>query len=388
MKLQPARTLAEVAEYADREIRSRLADLGSPDLGHEILVSGEGGTLIEALSTVEEIEPGALTFATNKAFLARVEDSPAAAVILPPGLVSEKKPFLTAPLPRLVFSTALELTVSGPSAIPAAEGRIGFKDRSSVEIGPDVVIGDGCWIGARVKIGRGCRLYPHVYIDDDVEMGEDCLIYPNAVLFRKTRLGRKVTVHAGAVIGDDGFGYNQYFDPARERLHHLKNVHVGGVVLEDFVEIGSNVCIDRGLAGDTTIGAGTKIDNLVQIGHNVQVGRESIIVGMVGVAGTAKIGSQVFLLGQSGVGQGLTVGDGALVTGQTMVSTDIPAGRKRWAGRPVQDADTEWRQVAIARKELPRLRDFFRFFKKAESFDDLKALFFKKDISGEPEGRE
>jgi len=385
LKLSPPRTLADLADYAGRRIRERLADLGSPDIKYEVEVGGDPETLIEAVAPIEALEPGCLTFAADKAYLARAEKSEAAAIILPPKLTSAIKAFLRAPEPRLVFSVILELLMGPPTLVPAAPERVSFKDRSRVEMGEDVIVADGCYIGADVRIGRGCRIYPQVFIDDQVTIGENCILYPKVTIFRHTTLGRNVVIHAGSIIGDDGFGFNQIPDPALGRIHHLKNEHIGGVIIEDFVELGSMVCVDRGLAGMTVVGAGTKTDNQVQIGHNVKIGRDCIIVAQTALAGSARLGDQVFLSGHVGIGPGITVGDGALITAKSMVVDDLPPGRVRWAGRPAQKADREWRQRALARRELPRLREFLRLFKKAASFEELKTEFFKEDINRKSE---
>ena len=242
-----------------------------------------------------------------------------------------------------------------------------------------------CYIGARVKIGHGCRIYPHVFIDDDVTIGDGCVVYPQAVLFRRTVIGRKVIIHGGAVIGDDGFGYDQVQDPDRGRLLHMKDEHMGGVVVGDYVEIGSQVCIDRGLVENTVIGPGTKIDNQVQIAHNCKIGRDSIIVAQVGLAGHAEIGNRVFLLGQAGIGPGASVGDDAIITAKAGVGSKIPAGPALWSGAPARKSEEEYKQMALARRELPRVRSFFQAFKKAGSFEELKTLVFGR---GKTEGGE
>ncbi|MFH1090301.1 MAG: UDP-3-O-(3-hydroxymyristoyl)glucosamine N-acyltransferase [Pseudomonadota bacterium] len=380
VQLIPPRTLSELAEHAVGVIRSRLAELGSPQLAFKTALGGDPSAVINYLCPVDAIRPGSLTFAVSRSYLERVEASEAAAVIVPPGFQSAK-PYLQAPEPRLVFTVILELALDPPSLVPGRPDNLRFKDRRSVDLGEQVIIGDYCYLGARVKIGRGTRIYPQVFIDDDVEIGDECIIYPQVSLFRRTILGRKVIIHSGTVIGDDGFGYNQIPNPETGRLHHLKNEHLGGVVIEDQVEVGSCVCIDRGLAGMTRIGFGTKIDNQVQIAHNVEVGSECIIVSQAGIAGNSKIGNRVFLLARAGVTTGVRVGDEAIVAGMAGVTGDLPPGRTVWGGIPAQRHDDENKQKALARRELPRLREFMRLFKKAESFEELKAAFFKKDDS-------
>lgn len=378
MKLTPPRTLAGLADYAGQEIRKRLAELGGFDLPYGLETEGDGETLILALEPVESLKPGCLTFATSKAYLDRIEKSEAAAVILPPSLACAAKPCIRTTEPRLVFSVILELIMDERSLVPAGPGGVSFKDRSRVEIGEDTVIGDWCYIGSDVKIGPGCRIYPQVFIDDHVTLGEGCVVYPGATLFRHTVLGRWVIIHSGAVIGDDGFGFNQIPDPARDRIYHMKNEHIGGVVIEDRVELGSQVCVDRGLAGNTVIGSGTKMDNQVQIGHNVQIGRDCIIVAQTAMAGSGRLGDQVFLSGHVGIADGISVGDGSVITAKSLVLSDVPPGRIRWGGQPVRKIEQVWKQAALAKRELPRLREFLRLFKKAGSFDELKAEFFKK----------
>jgi len=375
MKLPRPYTLGELAELAGERIQARLSELGGPDLSFDIRLFGEKETLVEAVSPVEAIEPRSLTFATSKTYLAKVEESSAEAVILPESLSSEIKPYLQAPAPRLVFSVVLELAMDQASLVPAADGAVRFKDPARVSLGQDVVIGDWCYLGQDVEIGAGSKIYPHVFIDDRVTIGPECVVYPHVTLFRNTRLGRKVIVHSGTVIGDDGFGYNQIPNTGKGRLLHLKNEHAGGVLIEDFVEVGSNVCIDRGLAGQTIVGSGTKIDNLTQIGHNVQIGRDCIIVNS-SMAGSSKLGQRVFLMG-SKVVDGVKIGDDAMILFNSGVMSDVPSGPIRWAGHPVQHAEQEWKTTVLSRKELPRLRRFFQLFKKSSSFQELQSRFFE-----------
>lgn len=374
MRLPHPFPLKELARLAQERIRDRLAFLGSPEVPFEVHLVGDGETLIAAICPIAALEPASVTFAVNRAFLAQAEASEAAALILPPDLASSAKPYLSAPIPRLVFSVLLELAQAEPSLVPGQEAHVRFKDRSRVSLGEGAVIGDWCYVGRDVTLGRNCRIYPQVFIDDDVTLGDGCVVYPRVTLFRHTRVGRHVIIHSGAVIGDDGFGYNQVPDPERGRLLHVKNEHVGGVVIEDHVEVGSSVCIDRGLAGPTVVGEGTKIDNITQIGHNVRIGRDCIIVN-ASIAGSARLGDRVFAMGAR-IRDGIHVGDDALLLAGVLVLQNIPPGRVRWLGAPAQEADQEFKTVALSRRELPRLRRFFQLLKKAGSFQELKERFF------------
>ena len=378
MDFNPSRSLADLARHAEREIRARLAALGADQLDFPVRVGAGAEVKISSLCPVESIAPGCLTFAVGDKYLDKVKSSSAGAVIIPENLDPGELPCIYAREPRLVFTVIMEHVIAGPSLTPGDPALIRFKDRESSSIGRGTVIGDFCYIGANTRIGSDCLIYPHVFIDDDVTIGDGTILYPRATILRNCRLGGNVILHAGAVIGDEGFGFNQVHDMARGRLHHMKNVHAGSVVIGDFVEIGSQVCIDRGLIGPTVVGDGTKIDNLVHIAHNVTVGRDCIILAQVGIAGRSRIGDQVFILGQVGVIDGVKIGDGAMIIGASGVTKDIPPGRKAWAGRPAQKADDEWRQAAVIRRELPRLREFFRALREADSFEDLKSLFLKK----------
>ncbi|MEW6264688.1 MAG: UDP-3-O-(3-hydroxymyristoyl)glucosamine N-acyltransferase [Thermodesulfobacteriota bacterium] len=376
MRLDPPHSLADLAEAAGRHLRSRLADLGGLDLPFPLELVGDGSVAVSSIRPIEALEPGCITFAVNRKLLAKVEASSAAAVIVPLELTPATKPGLRSSEPRLVFSLLLELALEPPSLAPGLPETIRFKDRSSVSLGPGCVIGDFCYLGAGVSLGRDCLIYPHVFLDDQVTMGDGCIVYPRVTIFRHTTLGRKVIVHSGAVIGDDGFGYTQMPDAARGRLYHLKNEHAGGVWIGDFVEIGNQVCVDRGLAGLTRIGEGTKIDNLVQIGHNCEVGRDCIIVAQAGLAGHARLGHRVMALAQTGLAPGAKVGDDAILTARAGVAGEIPAGRAAWSGSPAQPMEINHKLKAIGRRELPRLYEFFRLLKKADSFESLKEAFF------------
>ena len=206
-----------------------------------------------------------------------------------------------------------------PTAIIGRGATLG----ASVAIGPYVVIGEGASIGAR------SRLDAQVVVGAGVEIGEECQIYPSVTLYSGTRVGDRVRLHAGVRLGSDGFGY-----VFRDGVH-AKIPHVGRCIVEHDVEIGANTTVDRGSIDDTVVGAGTKIDNLVQIGHNVRIGRLCLIMAQVGVAGSAQVEDGAILAGQAGISGHHTVGTGARVAAQAGVFGDVPAG-ETWSGYPAR----------------------------------------------------
>jgi UDP-3-O-[3-hydroxymyristoyl] glucosamine N-acyltransferase len=232
----------------------------------------------------------------------------------------------------------------GPKAVPPPPGIhptavIGERVTlgQQLTIGAYVVIADGAVIGDRTVI------YPHVYIGNETVLGTDCLIYPQVSIRERCQLGHRVILHSGVVIGSDGFGYASV-----EGVHH-KIPQVGTVVVEDDVEIGANTCLDRARFGRTRIGKGTKIDNLVQIAHNVETGHHCIIVGQAGVAGSTKLGDHVTLAGQCGISGHLQIGDHAIVTGKAGVSKNVPP-RAVVRGSPAQEIKScQMQEIAVRR---------------------------------------
>ena len=196
-------------------------------------------------------------------------------------------------------------------------------------------------------IGAGTLLHPLVYVGAGAQIGDECILYPHVVVREGVRLGRRVIVHAGAVIGADGFGY--VFDGGR----HRKIPQLGGVTIEDDVELGANTTVDRGGFGDTVIRQGTKIDNLVQIAHNVEVGEHSVLVAQVGIAGSCRIGRGVMLAGQVGIADHVTVGDGAVVGAQSGVHADLQPGEK-FLGTPARPL-THSKRILLAEGQLPEM---------------------------------
>jgi UDP-3-O-[3-hydroxymyristoyl] glucosamine N-acyltransferase len=308
-------------------------------------LDGDPARVVHGVAPLDAAGPGDISFLIDTRYRDAVQASRAGAFLVPPGVTGLPGPALVAAVPRLALVELIALfhppTAVRPgidrSAIVASDARVS----ATASIGALSVVETGAVIGAAT------RLYPLVYVGAGAVIGDECVLYPHTVVREGVRLGRRVIVHAGAVIGADGFGY--VFDGSR----HRKIPQLGGVRVEDDVEIGANTTIDRGGFGDTVVGQGTKIDNLVQIGHNVEIGEHSVLVAQVGIAGSSRIGRGVMLAGQVGIADHVTVGDGAMVAAQSGVHADIPAGEKV-LGAPARPL-TQSKRILLAEGHLPEM---------------------------------
>lgn len=229
------------------------------------------------------------------------------------------------------------------------------------------------FVGANASVGAGTTIFSGCYIGENTAIGAECILYPNVVVMGGLTVGDKVILQPGAVLGGDGYGY------AQTAMGHMKIPQIGTVVVEDDVEIGSNSAIDRAALDSTRIGKGTKIDNLVQIGHNVQVGASCLIIGQVGIGGSTKIGNGVVLAGQVGVADNADIGDGTMVGAQSGLSGKVAPGSKL-AGSPVMPAGTFLKAAGVC---MPKLPDLFKRVKKLEK--ELMALKESAEM-GESDG--
>ncbi|MDR3205312.1 MAG: UDP-3-O-(3-hydroxymyristoyl)glucosamine N-acyltransferase [Deltaproteobacteria bacterium] len=365
-----------------------LAVLGGPVEGPPFRIEGPDSVEILSVDSAIDSRPGSLTFAVKTDFLRQAAENGASAVILPQSLLeiaqkligSLNKPMalVVASDPRLLFAVMLGLV--GSDLIPSfAEGSVFFKDKSSVDIGPGVKFGPMSYVGANVKIGANTVVGPKVFIEDSVEVGSDCLLHPGVILRWGVKIGHRCQIHSNSVIGEDGFGYNQIPFPEKGRLIHYKNPHLGSVVIQDDVEIGALSAVDRGLVSNTFIGRGTKIDNLVQIGHNCQIGQDCVIVSQVGAAGHSQVGDRAFLLGQSGLSHGASVGCDAIVSGQSGVLGRVPPGRAVWTGTPIKTQGEEYRAQVMIKNDLPKWRRFLNLFLKGKSLEEIREDLTLKD---------
>jgi UDP-3-O-[3-hydroxymyristoyl] glucosamine N-acyltransferase len=285
-------------------------------LGAEVV--GDAELVVEAVRPLDEAGPGHLSFLHNPKYAEQARSSAAGAVLVEDAATLPGRTVLVTPEPYLAMARALELLhpherpAPGvhPSAVVAGDAVIG----NEVWIGPQAVIGAGATVGDGAQIGAGCVL------GVGAAVGCDTVLHPRVVVEDGCRVGARCILHAGVVIGSDGFGFATV-----DGVHH-KVPQVGIVVIEDDVELGANVCVDRGTLGETRIGRGTQVDNRVQIAHNVQVGEGSIIVAQVGISGSTRLGHHVVLAGQVGVVGHIKIGDQAVVGAKSAVLKDVPDG--------------------------------------------------------------
>jgi UDP-3-O-[3-hydroxymyristoyl] glucosamine N-acyltransferase len=304
---------------------------------------GNGGVVLHAVRPLDSAGPDALSLAVSPRYADQLKSSRAGAVLVPDALASVGGPT------RIVVRDPYGALVRAMGALfPAATTAPGVDPTVRIGagcvLGADVTIGPFTVLGRNVRLGDRCRVAEGVSLGDDVTVGEDTLIGPRVVCYRGSRVGRRVVLKAGAVIGGDGFGYLPGADG------HRRIPHVGICIIEDEVEIGSNSTVDRGSVDDTVVGKGTKLDNLVHVGHNVRIGERCLLMAGVGVAGSTRLGNDVILAGHVGVTDHLTIGDGARIAAKSAVFGDVPSGAA-YSGHPAR----AHRQFLRAQAALYRL---------------------------------
>ncbi|HEX3000180.1 MAG TPA: UDP-3-O-(3-hydroxymyristoyl)glucosamine N-acyltransferase [Armatimonadota bacterium] len=314
------------------------------------VLEGDAETLVGGVAGFEDASAGDILFIENQRYAERAAKTKAAAVITPEGVSVPGKPVVHVPEPRAAFVQVLELFQDATKLAPGVADTAVLG--SDLSLGEGVHIGDFCHIGNNVRIGEGAVIYPFVYLDDNVSIGPGAVLFPHVTVYREVQIGARVRIHAGAVLGADGFGY---LPIAGE---HHKIPHLGTVVIEDDVEIGACTCIDRAKTAETRVGRGTKIDNLVQVGHNVRMGNHCILVSQSGLAGSVTLGDYVIIGGQTGVNPHVTIGDGTCVGGRSGVMGNLPGGLTV-AGYPARPHQEHLR-VLSATLHLPEMQQTVR----------------------------
>ena len=339
---------------------SQIADILNGDL------EGNGSLEVSGIKPLDEAGPGDLSFLSNPRYREELERTLAGGVIVAREVEIKDRNLIKVNNPYLGFAVVMELfhgreyigTGISPRASVHDTARIG----ADPSIQPFTVVSEGASVGDRTTLMSG------VYVGPGAVVGDECLIHPNVVLEHGIRIGNRVTIHSGTVIGSDGFGF------ARDGSRHRKIVHAGIVEIGDEVEIGACCTIDRAVMGKTVIGDGTKLDNLIQVGHNSRIGKDCILVSFVGLAGSVTLEDRVSMAGRSGVVGHLKVGEGATILAKSVVLDDIPPGASV-AGFPAVDAMT-WRKTSVLIGKLDSMRKRIRKLEK-------ELISYKKSEKGE-----
>ncbi|HKV48992.1 MAG TPA: UDP-3-O-(3-hydroxymyristoyl)glucosamine N-acyltransferase [Candidatus Acidoferrales bacterium] len=310
-------------------------------------LEGDASIEITGVAGIEEARPGQLTFLDNRKYYPLVKTTRASAILIAPDGPAVTIAALRTANPYLDFARALELFHKPPRYAPNVHSTAVIS--SSAKVGDRAHIGPYCFIDEDVEIGDNVVLHSFVTIYRGAKIGDDFFAHSHCVVREDCRIGNRVLLQNGVVVGTDGFGF------ARDAQGHWRKIlQVGKVAIEDDVEVQANSAIDRGAVSDTRIGRGTKIDNLVQVGHACTVGEDTILCGQVGLAGTTHIGNKCILAGQSASAGHLTIHDGAILTAQSAVNSDIPAGAI-YSGSPGFD-NKDWRRSVAVFNRLPDLQ--------------------------------
>jgi len=337
---------------------------------------GDGELVIDRVAPIDKAGPGEITFVSNPRYVPFVRTTRASAIIVSPKLRNLKRNLIVTPNPYLAFARAVAaLMEKKPPRRPGVHPTAVIAETASVgreaSIGPHVVVEEGARIGDRVTLMAG------VYIGREVSIGDDTVVHPNTSIYRGSRIGRRCIIHSNVVIGSDGFGW------APNGSHYEPIPQVGVTVIGDDVSVGAGTVINRGGLGDTTIGRGTKIDSLVVISHNVEIGEDCLFVSQVGISGSVKIGNHVTLGGQVGVAGHLKIGDNVQVAAQSGVSHDLAAGGT-YFGSPARPIH-EMKRTVAALHRLPELRKEIRRVQK--SMAELTAML-DRDVGAMTKSRD
>ena len=313
-------------------------------------IEGDANASVSSFGKIEEAKTGQLAFLANPKYEEYLYSTQASIIIINEGL--ELKQSVNATLVRVPDAYSAFAALLSKYQEMLTQQMNGIQQPSYIaktaSYGENVFIGAFVYLGENVSIGNNTKVFPNAFIGDNVKIGNDSIIHPGVKIYKECLVGNKVTIHAGAVIGSDGFGFAPQPDGSFKKVPQI-----GNVIIEDNVEIGANTTIDRATIGSTIIKAGAKLDNLIQIAHNVEVGNDTVIAAQAGVSGSTKLGNNVMVGGQAGIVGHLQIGDGAKINAQSGVTKSIEPG-KGVTGSPAHDYTAALRSQALSRT-LPEL---------------------------------
>jgi UDP-3-O-[3-hydroxymyristoyl] glucosamine N-acyltransferase len=313
----------------------------------ECALEGDANLEIRGVAAIDEAKAGELTFLADRKYRTALEPSAASAVIVANESAPSRMAVLRSTNPRLAFARAIEIFHPAPSF--SAGIHPSAVVAKSAKVGAGAHVGPHCFVDENVEIGRNAVLHSFVAIYRGTRIGDDFFAHSHVSVREGSRIGNRVLLQNGVVVGSDGFGFEKLPDGKWYKIRQA-----GIVVIDDDVEIQANSAIDRATIGETRIGRGTKIDNLVQVGHSCKIGEDTLLCGQAGLAGTTRIGNHVILAGQTASAGHLTIGDGAVLTARTAVGDDVPAGAV-YSGAPGID-NLSWRKSVAVYNRLPELQ--------------------------------
>lgn len=313
-------------------------------------IEGDANTVVGSFGKIEEAKQGQLAFLANPKYEEYLYSTGASVIIINESL--ELKQSVAATLIRVPDAYTAFATLLATYQQMMQQQLNGVQQpvyiSSSASYGQNVFIGAFAYLGDNVKVGNNSKIYPNVYLGNNVKVGDNCIIHPGVKIYHECVLGNNVIIHAGTVIGSDGFGFAPQADGSFQKVPQI-----GNVVIEDNVEIGANTTIDRATIGSTIIKTGAKLDNLIQVAHNVEIGNSTVVAAQTGISGSTKVGKGVMIGGQAGIVGHISIGDGAKINAQSGVSKSIDPG-KAVTGSPAYDYTAALRSQAVSRK-LPEL---------------------------------
>lgn len=312
-------------------------------------LTGNPEVIITHPSKIEESAEGAITFLANPKYENYLYSAKASAILVQNGFQPHQEVSMTMIAVDNVYQAlgqVLQYFNSGNGLVREVSS-LAVVDPSA-QIGENTGVGPLAFIGKQVKIGRNCLIYPQVYIGDNSEIGDDCILYPGVVIYHDNRIGQRCILHAHAVVGSDGFGF------AETTKGYQKIPQIGNVIIENDVEIGAGTAIDRATMGSTIIRSGSKLDNLIQIAHNVELGEQTVIAAQAGIAGSTKVGRRVKIGGQAGLVGHLQVADGTMIQAQSGLATNVDVPGSKYHGTPAMNYQDFMRSYVYFR-QLPDL---------------------------------